>query len=154
MQLFNIRYWNIDYQKDMSENSIRQAEQAIGYGFPEDYKQFLLRYKGKVYLNINTIIVSDDDYGDEECSVVSLEDTNSILKSWEFIKDYEVLEGMIPIGSTLGSSFWGMDLNDENFGAIYLIEADLTTTFVAASFVAFLEQIDFSNDIPVEFSVN
>lgn len=154
MNQFNIKYWNIDHNKNTSKASLKAVEETIGFSFPADYKQFLLQFKGKVYLNINNIVVSDEEYGDEEYSVVSLEDVDSALKSWEFIKDYIELDGIFPIGSTLGNSFWGLDLSKERLGQVYLIESDLTTTLVTDTFTEFLERIEFSNDIPIEFSVN
>lgn len=128
---------------EMSVDDLLLFEEKSGYELPFDYKNFLLKYKGEIFLNTNYLLVDFFDKKDK-IAIFRLDTLHSLLKSWNYLKDYNELEGIVPIADTLGGGqFWGLGLNKNNYNKIYLVNPDFSKIEVANSFTNFISKIIF-----------
>ena len=105
---------------------IQKVGRKIGLTMPDDFKVFLLEYQGEVSLDINHVIVNYGKKIFDEIAVFRISDIDDIFKSWNNIKDYEDCKGILAFGDTIGGGrFWGLSLNAEDYGSVYLFEAHL-----------------------------
>ena len=61
-----------------------------------------------------------------------------------YLKNYDQINGVIPIGSTLGGGqFWGLGVDEQHYNKVYLVESDFSRYVVEDSFSSFLDSIKF-----------
>jgi hypothetical protein len=129
--------------KKTTIDQVLDFEKKMGYCFPSDYKTFLLKYKGEVFLDTNYLLVNLKNRKDK-VAIFRLDTLQSLSQSWDYLKGYEELKGIIPIGDTLGGGqFWGLGVNQKNYNKVYLINPDFSKIEVANSFSSFLLKIVF-----------
>ena len=143
---YSLKIAHIENEKDIDEDTIRRTELEIGYKFPDVYKDFFLQYQGVVFLEMNYVVV---DFGNgyiDKVVVFSLDNLERALISWHNVKDYPAMRGTLPIGDCLGGHFWGMSLEEGDYGVVYAIEHSLEKTKVADSFVEFIDKIVYIDE--------
>ena len=121
---------------------IEKTEKEIQCQLPEDYKEFLKQYNGAdLYFNSFTISGTDLDY-----NLFRLNSLEEIVNSFENLREYEIIENLIPIGDTLGDGiFIAVSVKEECYGKIYVVYSDLKYEFQANSFSEFLDQIVYTS---------
>jgi cell wall assembly regulator SMI1 len=88
--------------KPTTIKKIKSFEKRLNSRLPNDFKQFLLKYQGKINLDINHVIVDFGNNFIDKVAVFSLSDIDEVIQSWNHIKNYEDCKNILAIGDTLG----------------------------------------------------
>ena len=130
---------------EFSRYDLIRFEQETGVNLPSDYRNFLWKYQGEVFLTGNHIEV-DLGFQKEELAVVQLNSIATMKMGSNYLKSYNQINGLIPIGSTLGGGqFWGLGVDEQNYNKVYLVEPDFSRYVVEDSFSSFLDSIKFES---------
>lgn len=126
---------------------LKELEQQLGIVFPDDYKQFLIKYNGGWTPN-TTIYFRDFSFGLNSLYGVgrakNTANINFLMNSGvsvivdEFFES--LLDGFFTIGDWFGSRYYiGVNPNSNEFGTIYYMNEDRQGyCFVASSFKDFV----------------
>ncbi len=132
---------NIAPSQGVSDKTLVDSQQMLGFELPTQYCTFLKEYNGiHLFPNHFSFRNTDNHIGKENISYfISIEE---VLESWKHIKTCLFTKHLLPIAFTLGGGkYIGIGIVEENKGCIYLVESDFSYTMIAHSFLEFVSKI-------------
>jgi hypothetical protein len=136
----------IESEQSLSLEEIQEFEKKNNVKLPQEFVNFYLKYNGGIptheyYNGYALIYYMPIKYGDE---------VNRIDYKIISLKDAELLpERFIPFSYDSGGWYFALDLNEANYGAVYVIRNDMGDdhpVFVAPSFKELLEGLTLEDD--------
>ncbi|NJO18679.1 MAG: SMI1/KNR4 family protein [Thioploca sp.] len=137
----------IETNPTISLDEILAVEDRLSVRFPDQYRDFLLRYNGgKVYYNSFDRYLENGDT--VNYSIDYLESLQTLEQAMVNLIEYEdfVNAMIIPVAQTLGSTLITIGIGDSNFGQVFVFDWDFGATFQAQSFQEFIRQIKYDPD--------
>jgi cell wall assembly regulator SMI1 len=136
----------IESQKSLTLEEIQGFEKKFNVKLPKEFISLYLKYNGGIptheyYNGYALIYYMPIKYGKE---------TNSIDYKMISLKEAELLpDGFLPFAYDSGGWYFALDLNETNYGAVYVIRNDMADdypVFVAPSFKELLEGLTLEDD--------